>query len=76
MGSKNRSLPDDEYHMSLEAVAKELGVSRQYVWAIEKKALAKIKRHLREWEDYERQDSREGHLYHLRTYGHRIGGFD
>jgi predicted DNA-binding protein YlxM (UPF0122 family) len=76
MGSKNRSLPDDDYHMSLEAIAKELGVSRQYVWAIEKKALAKIRHKLREWEDYEREHSREGHIHHLRAIGSRIGGID
>lgn len=58
MGSKNRSLADDDYHMSLDAIAKELGISRQYVWAIEKSALAKIRHKLREWENYERKDNR------------------
>ena len=76
MGSKNRSLPDEEYNMSLEAVAKELGVSRQYVWAIEKKALAKIRHKLREWEDYEREYHGESHLHHLRAIGSRVGGID
>jgi transcriptional regulator with XRE-family HTH domain len=49
-----RKMPDDEYHMSLQEIADELGVSRQVVWAIERRAISKIKHKLREWSD-ERQ---------------------
>jgi len=48
-----RQLPDDDYYMSLQEIADELGVTRQVVWSIEKRAIAKIKNKLREWSDGE-----------------------
>jgi len=48
-----RQMPDDDYYMSLQEIADELGVTRQVVWAIEKRAIAKIRNKLREWSDGE-----------------------
>lgn len=46
-----RNLPDSQYAMSLEEVAQQLGICRQRVSEIERKALAKIKDKLVGWAD-------------------------
>ena len=46
-----RKMLDGEYYMSLQEIADELGVTRQVVWAIERRAISKIKHKLREWSD-------------------------
>lgn len=57
---RDLSIPDDDYHASLSEIAKELGICRQQVLEIQKKALRKIAPLLLEYRDHEPTDSGEG----------------
>ena len=47
--SRNTGVPKGEALMTLSEVAEELGVSRQAVWFVERRALAKLRAGLEEW---------------------------
>ena len=42
-----RAMPESEYYMTQEEVAKALGVSRKYVSEVERRAIKKLKEALR-----------------------------